>query len=202
MLVIREAFRIRLDKALDAANMKPIDLAKATGFSESTVSQYRSGRATPNGDRLKVLAKALHVSPAWLMGLDDDAPIGVKKIPLLGGIACGEPILMAEEKELYVFTGVDMNADFALIARGDSMVDARICDGDIVFVKKQPTVENGEIAAVAIDDECLLKKFYKDGDVITLMNAYQKYPPKVYTPSFDKDIRVLGKAVAFQSDLD
>lgn len=75
------------------------------------------------------------------------------KFPLLGNIACGEPIFANEERELYVEAGANIQADFCLRAKGDSMIGARIYDGDIVFIKQQPMVEDGEIAAVLIEDE-------------------------------------------------
>ena len=129
-------------------------------------------------------------------------PIGTQSLPVLGSVACGEPIFMAEEKEFYVDSTTAINADFVLIAKGDSMTGARINDGDIVFVHQQPEVENGEIAVVAIDDEATLKRFYKySDDLIVLRAENPDYKDMVYTPEDHKDVRVLGKAVAFQSDV-
>lgn len=192
----------RLRSALERKGMKQTELASRTGLSKASISQYLSGLYVPSNISAGKMADVLGVSPAWLMGFDINLPLGIKKIPLLGSIACGEPVLMAEERGLYVNTGAEINADFALIAKGDSMTGARICDGDIVFIRSQPTVENGEIAAVAVDDECLLKKFYRENDVISLVSANPNYAPKVYTPASGKTVRVLGKAVAFQSDLE
>lgn len=128
--------------------------------------------------------------------------IGKKRLPVLGSVACGEPIYMAEEKEVYVDSTTEINADFVLIAKGDSMTGARINDGDIVFVHQQPEVENGEIAVVAIDDEATLKRFYKySDDLIVLRAENPEYKDMVYTPEDHKEIRILGKAVAFQSDV-
>lgn len=129
-------------------------------------------------------------------------PIGTQSLPVLGSVACGEPIFMAEEKEFYVDSTTNVHADFVLIAKGDSMTGARINDGDIVFIRQQPEVENGEIAVVAIDDEATLKRFYKySDDLIVLRAENPDYKDMVYTPEDHKDVRVLGKAVAFQSDL-
>jgi len=109
---------------------------------------------------------------------------------------------MAEEKEVYVDSTTDVKADFILIAKGDSMTGARINDGDLVFVRQQPEVENGDIAVVAIDDEATLKRFYKySDDLIVLRAENPEYKDMEYRPGDHKDIRVLGKAVAFQSDL-
>lgn len=127
--------------------------------------------------------------------------IGKKRLPVLGSVACGEPIYMAEEKEVYVDSTTDVHADFILIAKGDSMTGARINDGDIVFVHQQPEVENGEIAVVAIDDEATLKRFYKYNDMILLKAENPEYKDMIFTPEDHKEVRVLGKAVAFQSDV-
>lgn len=99
--------------------------------------------------------------------------------------------------------GTDIDADFCLKAKGDSMIGARILDGDIVFIKKTSMVDNGEVAAVAIDDEVLLKRFYyfKDENLLTLQSENPKYPPKNYKNEQLDHVRVLGKAVAFQSDI-
>lgn len=134
---------------------------------------------------------------------DNIFPVSIKKFPLLGEIACGEPIFVNEDRESYVLSGTDINADFCLKAKGDSMIGARIFDGDVVFIKKTEIVDNGEIAAIVIDDEVLLKRFYyfPDESLLTLQSENPKYPPKNYTNEQLNHIRVLGKAVAFQSDI-
>ena len=128
-------------------------------------------------------------------------PVGTQRFPVLGSVACGEPVYMAEERELYVDATVAVHADFVLIAKGDSMINARIHDGDIVFVHKQETVENGEIAVVAIDDEATLKRFYRYADTIVLRAENPAYKEMEFGPEDHKDVRILGKAVAFQSDV-
>lgn len=128
-------------------------------------------------------------------------PIGIQRYPVLGSVACGKPVYMAEERELYVDSTVAVHADFVLIAKGDSMTGARINDGDIVFIRQQPEVENGEIAVVAIDDEATLKRFYKYSDLIVLRAENPEYKDIELRPEDHKEIHVLGKAVAFQSDV-
>lgn len=128
-------------------------------------------------------------------------PISTKRFPVLGSVACGDPVYMSEDRELYVDSTAALNADFVLIAKGDSMINARINDGDIVFVRKQEKVENGEIAVVAIDDEATLKRFYKYADTIVLRAENPAYKEMEFRPEDRKDIRILGKAVAFQSDV-
>lgn len=134
---------------------------------------------------------------------DDIFPLSVKKFPLLGEIACGEPIFANEDRESYVLAGTDINADFCLKAKGDSMIGARILDGDIVFIKKMSIVDNGDIAAVAVDDEVLLKRFEyaREENILALHSENPRYKTIRYTGEQLDHIRVLGKAVAFQSDI-
>lgn len=187
------------------------EVAERVGVSEATVSRWESGDIeNMRRDKIAALAKALQMPPAVIMGWDDAPipsnpdihPIGTKRFPVLGSVACGKPIFMAEEKEVYVDATVAIRADFVLIAKGDSMVGARINDGDIVFIRQQPEVENGEIAVVAIDDEATLKRFYRySDDLIVLRAENPAYKDMEFRPEDHKDIRVLGKAVAFQSDV-
>lgn len=123
----------------------------------------------------------------------------MRKIPLLGNIACGEPILASENLEGEVDIPKEIHADFALRCKGDSMINARIYDGDIVYIRQQPTVEDGEIAAVLIDDEATLKRvrFYDDHIVLEPENPL--FRPLAYWEEEMNSIRILGKAVAFTS---
>ena len=184
-------------------------LAEKIGYADKTmISKIENGLVDLPQTKIIAIAKALHTTPGALMGDANDIPpydnihqIAKKRLPVLGSVACGEPIYMAEEKEVYVDTTTEVKADFILIAKGDSMTGARINDGDIVFVRQQPEVENGEIAVVAIDDEATLKRFYKYNDMILLKAENPEYKDMVYTPEDHKEVRVLGKAVAFQSDV-
>lgn len=143
----------RLRYILELNNMKQQDLADKSGVSKYSISQYLGQRSIPSNLSAGKMAKVLNVDPMWLMGYDvpmkkDDPdsgtgfdniyPIELHKIPILGSVACGEPILMSEERENYIMSGTDIKADFCLIAKGDSMINARIMDGDIVFIKNNP----------------------------------------------------------------
>lgn len=182
------------------------------------MSQYLSGRSKPNQIRLTILGLALNVSEVWLMGYDvprerttshnifdfeNLKPIQRKSYPMLGSIACGKPIYANEDRESYVLAGTDINADFCLTCRGDSMINARIYDGDIVFIRSQNMVENGEIAAVIIDDSATLKRvyYYPEQGKLVLQAENPKYAPLVYIGDELNDIHILGKAIAFQSDV-
>ena len=183
------------------------------------LSQYLSGKFQPKQAKLTVLALALNVSEAWLMGYDvprsrlaskvdlntveNIFPITTQRIPLLGEIACGKPIFCNEDRESYVEVGTNIHADFCLRCKGDSMTGARIFDGDIVFIREQSTVDNGQVAAVIIGDEATLKRvyFYPEKSKLVLQAENPKYEPLMYVGEELSDIHILGKAVAFQSDV-
>lgn len=183
------------------------DVAEKVGVNEGTVSRWESGEIeNMRRDKIVALAKALNISPAIIMGWGESIPpypnihpVTTRRFPVLGSVSCGEPKLMDEEIDVSVDASEEIKADFALRAKGDSMIGARINDGDLVFVRKQDIVENGEIAVVAIDDEATLKRFYKYGDLIVLRAENPAYRDQEYTPEQAREIRVLGKAVSFQS---
>lgn len=178
------------------------EVAKKLGKSRATIYRYESNEIENMPITvLEPLAKILLVSPAYLMGWEDISPYKIKKIPLLGTIAAGEPIFAAEEHDVYIEVQKNVDVDFCLRVKGDLMINARIQDGDLVFIRQQPEVENGEIAAVLIDDEVTLKRFYKNDKGVILKAENSKYPPRFYTEQDFKVIRVLGKAVFFQSKL-
>ncbi|WP_031513992.1 transcriptional repressor LexA [Desulfofalx alkaliphila] len=182
------------------------DLAKKLGKNRATVYRYESDEIENLPlNILEPLAKALGVTPAYLMGWENIHPYETKKtkkVPMLGEIAAGEPLYVAEERcEYYVEVDDSLHIDFCLRVKGDSMIDARINDGDVVFIRKQPIVDNGEIAAVIIDNEVTLKRFYKNSDGVILKPENPRYQPRFYTAKDFKDIRILGKAIFFQSNL-
>lgn len=198
----RNLRRIRLERGMSMAQ-----LAAAVGTSRQTIHRYESGLITnvPH-ERIMHLAEALTTRPELLMGWDEpafheDAP--TERIPLLGRVACGEPIFADEEHDSYVTVDRSLHADFCLFACGDSMKDARICDGDLVFVRMQETVDDGEIAVVLIGDETTLKRVYYHANErrLVLMPANPDYPPMIYSGEELSGIRILGKAIAFRSML-
>lgn len=180
------------------------------GVGKSTVRKWETGMiANMRRDKIAALAKALHTTPEYLMGWSTEIEISnlfkieTKKFRLLGNIACGEPIFADEQMDLYVEAGANIQADFCLKASGDSMIGARIHDGDIVFIRQQDMVEDGEIAAVLIDDEATLKRVYYDQEagVLQLFAENPQYKTMRFSGEELDHIRILGKAVAFQSDL-
>lgn len=120
------------------------------------------------------------------------------KVPLLGTIACGEPILAVEEADETTDVPEDINADFALRCKGDSMVNAGIQDGDIVYIRHQEMVENGEIAAVMVgDEEATLKRFKRTGDTVLLIPENSSYDPLVFRREEMNTLRIVGKVVGY-----
>lgn len=212
----------RLKEIMNTRGLKQVDiLEKAKPYCQkygvrlgrNDLSQYVSGKVTPGQEKLTVLGLALGVTETWLMGYDvpmerdnnekinslphqDFKPISKRKYKYLGEIACGEPIFADEQYETFIELDSDIHADFVLKAKGDSMINARIHDGDIVFIKEQNDVNDGEIAAVIIDDEATLKRVYKYDDYIMLNAENPAYKPIQIQKTDAKNIRIIGKAIS------
>lgn len=209
----------RLKELRNSKGLSQQALANEIGISKSSINMYERGEREPSVDTLELFADYYNVDMNYLLGnssipntslhLSEQInypnifPIKKHRIRLLGDIACGKPIYADEEREVYVDIGTDIKADFCLRAKGDSMINARIMDGDIVFIREQPMVNNGEIAAVIIDDEATLKRvyYYPEKQKLMLVPENTKYEPLVYIGEELEQIRILGLAVAFQSDL-
>lgn len=204
------SFGKRLKEARKAKNLTQKQLGEAIGALHNSICNWEHDLNCPNAATIDLLCRTLGISASYLISGTTDCKsenfenihqLQPKKIPVLGEIACGMPIYCDREYENYIETDSGICADFALIAKGDSMINARIQDGDAVFIRSQPTVENGEIAAVCIDNEATLKRVYISSDTVTLVAENPAYPPIVYNLVNSPDIRILGKAVAFQSNL-
>ena len=199
--------RIRIQR--ERTGLTSSELAAKIDVSKQNMYKYENDIITNiPSDKIELIAKYLNVSPAYIMGWEDNQniysfdnirPIKRKKFPLLGEIACGKPIYCNEAYETYIEAAEDIQADFCLIAKGDSMINARIFDGDIIFIKEQPIVQNGEIAAVVIEDEATLKKIYIKTDKIILRPENPVYDDIIYEKEDMNMVKILGKAVAFQS---
>ncbi len=223
-----QTFQNRLIAAMTERGIRATDLARETGLSKARISQYVNGRYIPKSDAILLLANVLKVSPLWLMGEEvpmnpeEDGnphtpdpttghslpgnvePIHLHRYPMLGEIACGKPIFADEDRDGAYVTAAETTAHFTLTAKGDSMIGARIFDGDRVFIQKTEMVDNGEIAAVVVsDEEATLKRvyYYPDEARLVLASENPDYAPMVYRGEELDHIYILGRAVAFQARL-
>ena len=213
-------FAQRLREGLDLRGMKQIELANRSGISKYSISHYLKGDWEGKQDAVYELARALNVSEAWLMGYDVPAersapkvsvqldkkptiPPGfmplpkMRKVPLIGAIACGDPITAIQNREGDVNAPVDMRCDFALKCQGESMIGAGIHDGDVVYIRIQPEVENGEIAAVRIGEEATLKRVYLHNDYIELRPENPAFESIIRRREEMNDVQIEGKAVGW-----
>ncbi len=213
-----DIFKERLTEALQARHMRAAELARRTGLSKARISQYVNGKFVPKPEALLDIAEVLGVSELWLLGKTDDmtpapsltipcpenlSPLRLRRYPVLGEIACGRPILAVEDPDAGYVTAADTTADFCLTAKGDSMIGARIFDGDEVFIQQTDVVENGEIAAVVVEGEATLKRvyFYPEEQKLVLKAENPEYDPLVFIGPDLETVHILGRAVAFQSKL-
>ena len=213
-------FAQRLREGLDLRGMKQIELATRSGISKYSISHYLKGDWEGKQDAVYELARALNVSEAWLMGYDVPAersapkvsvqldkkptiPPGfmplpkMRKVPLIGAIACGDPITAIQNREGDVNAPVDMRCDFALKCQGESMIGAGIHDGDVVYIRIQPEVENGEIAAVRIGEEATLKRVNLHNDYIELRPENPAFESIIRRREEMNDVQIEGKAVGW-----
>lgn len=189
------------------------DVAKELDLPYTTYVNYEKGVREPSSEVLIKIADYYGTTVDFLIGRSDGSSVfdipniipvpKMRKIPLLGTIACGEPILAAENIEDEVDIPENIHADFALRCKGDSMVGAEIYDGDIVYIRQQPTVLNGQIAAVLIEDEATLKRFYYNETAgrVTLNAENPDFEPLVYTGEEINHIRILGRAVGLTREI-
>lgn len=172
-------------------------------ISRSAISRWENNKSEPTATAISLYAKVFNTDMNVLLGIDRsnakmiNLDIQPRRIPILGKIAAGTPILAVQNYEDYFDTSEFINADFALQIQGDSMIGSRIFDGDIVFLKNQPYVENGEIGAFLIDGEATLKIFNKQNNTIMLLSSNPSYPPIILSP--DKENLTLGKLIGVYS---
>jgi repressor LexA len=211
---------LRLEK-----NLSLRQLSKLTGISSSAIHSYEVESRNPGKEALEAFSDVFNVDIDYIVGKSDipnqatvDAggrlsdlyfttatlpsnvrPITSKKFPMLGKIACGQPLYADQEFETFVEASSEIKADFCLTAQGDSMIGAGIHDGDVVFIKDQPIVDNGQVAAVIIDDEATLKRwyYYPDKQKLVLNPENPKYEPLVYVGEELNTVKCLGRAVYY-----
>lgn len=204
MSIAENIKRIRLEHGLSQA-----ELGKIAGVSDKAVSTWELGLKTPRMGAVEKMANYFGITKSAIV---DDAPAPtkkptippgfepmpkMKKVPLIGSIACGDPITAIQNREGEIDAPEDMRCDFALRCKGDSMVGAGIHDGDAVYINIQPEVENGEIAAVRIGDEATLKRVYLHADYIELRPENPAYESIIRRRDEMNDVHIEGKAVGY-----
>ena len=207
MSIAENIKRIRLEHGLSQT-----ELGKIAGVSDKAVSTWELGIKVPRMGAVEKMATYFGIAKSVIVDdaqpADPSAPPApippgfqpmpkMKKIPLIGSIACGDPITAEQNIEKMVDVPENIRCDFSLTCHGDSMVDAGIHDKDVVYIRIQPEVENGEIAAVRIDGEATLKRVYYNPGTLTLMPANPAYAPMVYTGSQLEEVHIEGKAVGW-----
>lgn len=189
------------------------EVGSYVGVSEGTVSRWESGYIkNMKRNNIYKLAQILRISPLVLLNdtipadQENDMPqakniipFNAKRVPLVGRIAAGTPILAEQNIYGYENLADGVQADFCLQVQGDSMIGANIHSGDIVFIRQQEEVEDGEIAAVLIDDSATLKRFYRHDGAVELRPENPRYKSMIFTADNCQQFRVLGKAVALQT---
>lgn len=195
--------RLRIEHGLDQ-----ITLGKIAGVSDKAVSSWENNNSVPRMGAIEKMAQYFKIKKSDIIEGESNipsniSPISTQQIPLLGDIACGSPIEASEELGVYIEAKSPVSADFCLRAKGDSMVGARIYDGDIVFIRKQEMVDNGEIAAVVIDNEATLKRvqYFPDKNILILKAENPKYEDLIFSGEDLDHIHILGKAVSFYSEI-
>ena len=209
--------RIKTLRESKGYNMR--QMAAALNLPYTTYVNYEKGARRPNSEQLILISKYFGVSIDYLIGRTDIPftedrsenlfekypnimPIPeMRKVPLVGAVACGKPIYREEDE--WISLPTEIKADFCLRCEGDSMINAGINDGDIVFIRTCSVVENGQIAAVSIDNEVTLKRvyYYPEKNKIVLNPENPAYEPFVYVNEELNDIRILGRAVILLSEI-
>lgn len=205
----------------ESHGMSQMQMAEIAGVTDKAVSTWENDIKIPRMGAIQKLADYFGLSKSDI--IEDDAlensnrlllypnavPIrGKRTIPVIGSVACGEPIHKPGDGTEYILAGDDIPCDFALIAEGDSMIGDRIQSGDVVYIRRQDDADDGSIVAVAIDDELTLKHISRVRDAgghvlhTCLTASNPKYPPIIIGGINEtREARILGKAVAFRSTL-
>ena len=199
-------FSKRLTQTVKEKNISFASLSRASGISKARISQYIHGIYMPNFSAILSLSSALNIDPDYLLGKSDLPRTGTKNshsLKILGEIRCGDPTLAEEIYMGEISVSQSIDADFCLIAKGDSMIDARIYDGDYVFIKRSDMIENGKIGVCIVNGEATLKRiyYYPDEQKLILIPENKAYAPLSFVGEELLDVRILGQAVAFTSFL-
>lgn len=208
-------FGKRLSELRSELGLSQADLAKALGLAASTISMYEVGKREPDFETEEAIADYFNVDLNYLRGKQGQK-VGRKsifdyenimplpktyKVPLIGDIACGSPILAEENINDYIEISEEIQADFCLRCHGDSMINARIFDGDIVFVRQQSDVDDGQIAVVIIEENATLKRVYHYQNELQLRAENPTFPMIIKRGEELNEVCIQGLAVAFLSNV-
>ncbi|HHI3608477.1 TPA: LexA family protein [Bacillus anthracis] len=182
---------------LKEKGMRQTDLSALTGIARSTMSDYVNGRTTISMGSLQKISEALGTTKSKLVDLQSDSieMIGVQKLPIYGEVCCGNGLLALQDIKGYLdtptswITGGD---HFYLLAKGDSMINAGVVDGSLLLIRRQAIVENGEVAAVMVNDEAMLKRVYREGSTIKLVSENPNYEDIILDERKDV-VSIIGK---------
>lgn len=187
------------------------EVGRSLGVSQQAVAKWEQNATEPRAQDLIRLAALYNVTVDYLLGRESNPRLSgqpiiqdgmaYKRLPILASVACGDPIYAEDSYENYILQSMETNADFCVVAEGDSMINARIFDGDLVFVHKQEMVNNGEIAVVAIGETATIKRvyYYEQNHKLMLMPENPAHAPQVYVDEELENTRILGKVVSFFS---
>lgn len=198
----------RIKEAREKIGMSQTNMADRIGVSKQTLYKYENDIITNiPSDKIEEISALTGVSPAYIMGWETNQlpseviELQTKNLPILGSVACGKPIFDPSDG-VQIKVPSSFHADFGLYARGDSMIGADIHDGDLVFFVQQPSVENGQIAAVFIDDEVTLKRvYYQQGERLVLQAENSSVPPIIIEGPDLNTVHIIGRAIAKQSSI-
>lgn len=209
-MVIKDGkqFGAKLRKAREDKKIKIHQIAEKFGVNKSSISRWESGETTRfKEETLSKICTIYGLDINYLIGSEDNGLVGKdeliiytpeKKIPLIGVIAAGQPLYAEENIEGYIYyDGNDGDEYFALRVKGDSMNAARIEEGDILIIRRQSYIENGEIAAVMVNgDNATVKKFHRENDTVVLipMSRNPVHQPQVYDLK-ETRVEILGKVI-------
>ncbi|MFB7158018.1 LexA family protein [Lysinibacillus sp. NPDC056232] len=204
---LKIVFSINLKQQLDKRGLNQTDMARDLNLPETTVSNWMKASTYPRPDKIQLMANYFNIRRSDLTEEQPTNLIEIQpnfmKIPILGTIACGEPILAEQNVEGYMYEFSELlpaGNIFALVAKGDSM-EPTIPNGSKVLIREQSEIEYGEIAAVLVngDTEATLKRVKKQGDTILLMPDNPKHEP--YIVDQNNPAKIIGKAISFKVTL-
>lgn len=200
----KETFSKNLRRIMEDRGIERMQLCEALNFKYSTFSDWYNGNKYPRIDKIEMLANYFGIQKSDLIEDTSTLPNGAfeynptHKIPILGYISAGLPLYAEQHIEGYTYTDLNGGAEyFGLIVKGDSMNAARIHDGDTLIVRRQDSVENGEIAVVIVNnDNATVKRFRQENDIVILtpQSTNPEHQPQIYNLK-NSSIKVIGKVV-------